>query len=213
MGSYFLTLSSPLIAALISLNVYAQGDAQALAERLNEHQRFTADFQQYTLGDGSTREELSQGRMWIEHPDRVRWETEAPFPQTIVGDGTHLWIYDPDLEQATRRSLSAEFALTPASVLGASQSELEARFQITRIDAGASDSLFELRPREDEAAEFERLRILFGPQALSEILIEDGLGQRSLILFSNLSFPAAIPPERFTFTPPPGTDLIEALPN
>lgn len=201
-----------LLTLALSGVAKAQDAAQLLADRLGEHQRFTAEFQQYTLGDGSSREELSQGRMWIETPNRVRWETEQPFPQLIVGDGDNLWIYDPDLEQATRRSLSEEFAFTPASVLGASRAELEARFFVSQIEAGGANNLFELRPKASENAEFERLRMLFGPRSLSEILIEDGLGQRSLIMFKNLSFPVAIDPARFVFTPPPGTDLIEAQP-
>jgi outer membrane lipoprotein carrier protein len=197
---------------LLSPLALAQDAAELLAERLAAHQRFSAEFQQYTLGDGSAREELSQGRMWIENPNRVRWETEQPFPQLIVGDGENLWIYDPDLEQATRRSMSQEFAVTPASVLGASRDELEARFWVTKIDAAGSDNLFELRPKASDNAEFERLRMLFGTRSLSEILIEDGLGQRSLIMLKNVSFPTQIDPARFTFTPPPGTDLIEAQP-
>lgn len=199
-----------LVFGLLSSEVLAQSAAQLLAEKLNAHQRFSAEFQQYTLGDGSSREELSRGRMWIEHPDKVRWETTEPFEQLIVGDGDNLWIYDPDLEQATRRSLNQEYAFTPASVLGASQAELEQRFIISQIEAAGSDLLFELRPKESESAEFERLRMLFDSRALSEILIEDSLGQRSLIMLQNLSFPPQIDPQRFTFEPPPGTDLIEA---
>lgn len=204
---------SSLLLLILSGGALAEDAAQKLADRLSAHQRFSAQFQQYTLGDGTAREELSEGRMWIENPDRVRWETEAPFPQLIVGDGSNLWIYDPDLEQATRRSLSEEFALTPASVLGASRADLEARFYVSEIAAGGNDSLFELRPKAAENAEFERLRLLFGPEALSEILIEDPLGQRSLIMFKRVSFPPSIDPAKFQFTPPAGTDLIEAQPN
>lgn len=206
MRNYLLALLLPFVG----MSAAANDAAQALAERLNAHQRFTAEFQQYTLGDGSSREELSKGRMWIEHPDRVRWETTDPFPQLIVGDGENLWIYDPDLEQATRRSLTQDYAFTPASVLGASQTELQQRFFVSEIQAGLNDSLFELRPKQTESAEFERLRMLFGPQALTEILIEDGLGQRSLIMLKDVRFPQQIDPARFSFTPPAGTDLIEA---
>jgi len=202
-----------LLFALSVAPALASDAAQALAERLNAHQRFSAEFQQYTLGDGSSREELSKGRMWIDHPNRVRWETTDPFPQLIVGDGENLWIYDPDLEQATRRSLSQDYAFTPASVLGASQAELQERFFVSEIEASGVDALFELRPKASESAEFERLRMLFGARALTEILIEDSLGQRSLIMLKNTNFPEQIDPKRFTFTPPPGTDLIEAAAN
>lgn len=79
-----------LSVLLLSPLALAQDAAELLSERLAAHQRFSAEFQQYTLGDGSAREELSQGRMWIENPNRVRWETEQPFPQLIVGDGENL---------------------------------------------------------------------------------------------------------------------------
>lgn len=203
-----------LLLALVSFTASANDAAKRLSEKFNTHQRFTALFQQYTLGEGSAREELSNGQLWIEHPNKLRWETQLPFPQIIVGDGENLWIYDPDLEQATRRSLDEDTAFTPASVIGATESELQARFIISEIDAGtagaSSDALFELRPKVIDNAEFERLRLLFNSRGLSEILIEDGLGQRSLIMLSDVKFPSQIPSSRFTFVPPPGTDLIEA---
>lgn len=202
-----------LCVTLLSLCASADEVAKRLSDKLHLHQRFTADFQQYTLGEGSAREELSSGKLWIEQPNRLRWETQEPFPQLIVGDGENLWIYDPDLEQATRRTLDASQSFTPASVIGASEAELLQRFVVTEIDAGINavsvDSLFELRPKVGENAEFERLRILFNDKNLSEILIEDGLGQRSLIMLSNLKFPAQIAPSQFIFVPAPGTDLIE----
>lgn len=200
----------PLIAMMFSTAAVAEEAASLLAQKLSLHQRFTAEFQQYTLSDGNRREEMSSGLIWIEHPDRIRWETTEPFPQLIIGDGNTLWIYDPDLEQATRRRLSPDYAFTPASVLGASQETLNQRFEISQIDTGANDALFELRPKETERAEFERLRLLFSQQVLSEILIQDTLGQRSLIMLDKVNFPSAIPSSRFTFELPAGTDLIEA---
>ena len=48
----------------------------------------------------------------------MRWEYEAPDHQLIVGDGTILWIYQPEDKQAIKAPLGEMFqATTPVSFL------------------------------------------------------------------------------------------------
>ena len=37
----------------------------------------------------------------------MRWDYDPPDPQTIVGDGETLWIYQPDLKQVIKAPLGA----------------------------------------------------------------------------------------------------------
>ena len=184
-------------------------DVEDLSAKLQSHQRLSAKFQQYSLGEGSAREEVSEGVLWLEGSEKFRWETEKPFPQVIVSDGLSLWVYDPDLEQVTRRPLGEGEVMTPARVLGGSLSQLKSYFDVTLIDAGASNTLYELKPLQAEQAEFKRLRMLFTEDRLAELLIEDTLGQRSLIMLTDITFPESFDATFFHFEPPIGVDLIE----
>lgn len=179
-----------------------------LSALLQSHARLSAAFQQYTLGDDNLKSENASGRLWIEGVDRFRWETETPFPQTIISDGQWLWVYDPDLEQATQRPLGEGEVMTPARVLGGDVEQLNRYFNVKQIEAGVGNSLFELTPKEEDSAEFISLRLLFSGDLLAELLIQDGLGQRSLIMLSEQSFPAAFDQTMFRFTPPASVDVI-----
>jgi outer membrane lipoprotein carrier protein len=198
-----------LLFLLVSLPAMAIADtADQLSERLQSHARLSAAFQQYTLGDDNFKSENASGRLWIEGVDRFRWETESPFPQTIISDGQWLWVYDPDLEQATQRPLGEGEVMTPARVLGGDVEQLNRYFNVKQIEAGAGNSLFELTPKEEGSAEFQSLRLLFSGDLLAELLIQDGLGQRSLIMLSEQSFPAAFDQTMFRFVPPTSVDVI-----
>jgi len=60
----------------------------------------------------------SKGRMYFRKPGRMRWEYEGPEPQTIVADGTYLWIYQPEDRQVLRAPLEQAFqSQTPVSFL------------------------------------------------------------------------------------------------
>lgn len=206
MKTFFWALA--FIMNLNSVTVYAD-DAAELSELLQAHVRLSANFQQYTLSTDNLREETAQGQLWMEGTDYFRWETQTPFPQLIISDGTSLWVFDPDLEQATRRSLGEGEIMTPARVLGGDIDTLRNTFEVTRQDAGEGHALFELTPLEEGVAEFQRLRMLFNGDRLAELLIEDGLGQRSLIMLTKVSFPDSFDPSMFIFKLPADVDLID----
>ena len=63
-------------------------------------------------------------------------------------------------------------------------------------------------PLEPADNSFSRIRLLFAQQQLSELELEDSLGQRTLILLDRLVLDPQIDPARFRFTPPEGVDLI-----
>ena len=56
------------------------------------------------LDDSRKTIQESKGRLWIERPNKFRWNYESPAKQQIVSDGTRLWIYDEDLKQVTVRA-------------------------------------------------------------------------------------------------------------
>ena len=64
--------------------------------------------------------ERATGTLSISRPNRFRWDYQQPYAQTIVADGRKLWLYDPDLEQVTVRSLEQGLGATPAMLLSGS---------------------------------------------------------------------------------------------
>ncbi|HEV8693966.1 MAG TPA: outer membrane lipoprotein chaperone LolA, partial [Lysobacter sp.] len=61
--------------------------------------------------------ESSSGKVALSAPRLFRWEYVKPYPQLIVADGKTVWIYDPDLQQVTKRPQGVEEQNSPLSAL------------------------------------------------------------------------------------------------
>ncbi len=201
---------SALVVASATLcgTLVQAGPAQDLAKLLNNYHSVEAQFEQYTLSDDGTKQEQSSGNFAIEKPDRFDWVTELPFAQRIVSDGRYIWIYDPDLEQVTRKPATDQSASAPSMILNGRIDELRKQFSISRSESRAGREIYQLVPLEPADNSFSRIRLLFAQQQLSELELEDSLGQRTLILLDRLVLDPQIDPARFRFTPPEGVDLI-----
>lgn len=156
--------------------------------------------------DGNLTEE-TRGRVALSAPRQFRWEYEAPFPQTIVADGDHVWIHDPELEQVQVRIQSHEEQQSPLTVL-IDPTELERQFEVAAAPAAGGLEWVVLTPREREDAQFAEARLGFDGQALQRMEMTDPLGQRTRIVFSNWQRNPRFSPDTFRFTPPPGADVV-----
>ena len=126
------------IAALCS--VLALGataiHAQTPANALTDFRSYTRDLN--VLSGGFTQEvrdkngrvsRQSTGTFAIARPGKFRFVYEKPYKQTIVSDGTTVWLYDEDLNQVTIKKLGDTINEQPLALL---------------LDPTASDKLLSL---------------------------------------------------------------------
>ncbi|MBM0106418.1 outer membrane lipoprotein chaperone LolA [Steroidobacter sp. S1-65] len=169
-------------------------------------QSLQAQFKQ-TLNDrnGLTIEQAS-GTLAIRRPDRFRWDYREPNEQVIVADGSRIWLYDADLEQVTVRKLDDTLSATPAMLLSG-QGNLQDNFTV--IQTSQESGLFWVRmePKRDDT-DFKWVRLGFDGATLRFMQLADKLGQTTSLEFSQLERNPALDPSRFTFTVPPGADVI-----
>ena len=203
LGTIFLSAGLSL-SAQADINDNASGQLQQLLDRFDS---LSASFDQVSASDQSRRMEQSRGTLLLAKPNRFNWIAEEPFPQQLVSDGETLWIYDPDLEQATRRSVEASASGVPALILNGQIDELKAQYKIRLLQNQGANQLFELLPLA-EGEVFTRIRLLFTDDVITELQMEDSLGQRTSILFADQQLNPAIKADAFNFVPPEGTDVI-----
>jgi len=153
----------------------------------------------------------------VQAPRQFRWDVSKPYEQQIVADGMHVWIYDPDLEQVTVRNQSVEEAHSPLTVL-TDLAQLDRDFAAS--EQGEHDGLNWLRLKSKaKEPEFEYADFGFacadasktscdGAVVLQRMLFKDTLGNRTETRFSNWQRNPKLAADRFTFTPPPGVDVI-----
>lgn len=165
-----------------------------------------AQFKQ-TLTDGSGQSlEESSGTLAISRPDRFRWDYREPYQQVIVADGARIWIYDSDLEQVTVRKLDETLAGTPAMLLSG-RSNLADNFSVTQASREGSVEWIRMEPRRDDT-DFKWVRLGFEGTVLKYMQLADKLGQTTSLEFSKVERNPPLDPSRFTFTVPPGADVI-----
>ncbi len=163
--------------------------------------------QQVADGNGRVRES-SSGTVALSAPRLFRWEYVKPYPQLIVADGRTVWVYDPDLQQVTRRSQGTEEQDSPLAAL-IDPAKLDRDFNVA--EAGTAEGLawLELRPKRTDNAAFERARLGFGRDgALARMEIHDTLGQRTTIGFSGWTRNPSFARDTFRYTPPAGVDVV-----
>lgn len=197
-----------LSAATLYGSLVQAGPVEDLSALLNGYQRVEAQFQQYTLSEDGLRQEQGSGHFAIQKPDLFDWVTEQPFPQRIVSDGRYIWIYDPDLEQVTRKPATDQAANAPSMILNGRIKELSEQFSIQLSEARGERQIYQLEPRDAVDSSFTRIRLLFAGEQLSELELQDNLGQRTLILLDQVQLDPPLDAGRFQFTPPDGIDLI-----
>ena len=164
-------------------------------------------FEQRLLDEQRNLLEEARGTLLIDRPGRFRFEYTEP-SQLIVGDGARVWIYDPELAQATVRDIDAALGSTPAVLLTSDRS-VRAWFRVQAVDAREGLDVFALEPKAEDAP-FTRIGLAFVGGDLRRMELVDQFGQTSLIQFSDIRHRPDIPAGAFTFTPPEGVDVIDA---
>jgi outer membrane lipoprotein carrier protein len=185
----------------------AADGSEKLHALLKEYNRFSADFVQVTLAENGREAQKTEGHLSMAKPNLFRWETQMPFPQEIVSDGEYLWIYDPDLEQVTQRRADSQQNSAPALILNGQVETLKQNYSIRILGDSGSDQIFELMPL-GEQSNFSNIRLAFSGGVITELMLEDSLGQRTSIVFSEQQLNPELDEQLFYFRVPADADLL-----
>lgn len=194
-----------LLLALASVPAWADA-VQTLKEFSREVRSGRADFTQTVTSPDGKRKKTSSGSFEFQRPNQFRFVYTKPFEQLIVADGKKVWIYDPDLQQASSRRIDQALGATPAALLAGAN--LERDFELKALPDSQGLSWVLATPRQADGM-LQNLRVGFKGQELAAIDVLDGFGQRSLLQFSGVSSNVPLAAERFRFVLPAGADLIE----
>ncbi len=172
----------------------------------HEVNSFSARFSQVVLDERLSPIQESSGMLWIERPNKFRWDYEKPYKQQIVADGKRLWVYDIGLQQVTVRPLSGGLGDTPAMLL-AGRGRLEDNFTIKALGTQNDTEWVQLSPRRKDSG-YEDIRIGFMLGKLRVLEMVDGFGNVTRVTLESPRENARIEPTRFSFTPPEGVDVV-----
>lgn len=200
-----LGVAAPMIALTQSATA-APADNLVAAKRLNKlltnTKSMTANFTQTTKGASNG---TFKGSMSVQRPNNFRWETKSPSEQLIVANGSSMWIYDKDLEQATKQGVDSQVGNTPALLLSGDPSKIDKNFKITQ--PYENKNYYVLYPKSGDAS-FKNLSVSFSGGKPVMMVLNDTLGQTTSIKFNSIKLNPSISSNQFKFTPPKGVDVI-----
>ena len=176
-------------------------------KRWSETEDYAAGFRQtIEVPDVGSKVE-SAGRFYFAKPGLVRWEyTEGP-PQTVVGDGKWLWLYQPDLEQVYKIPYDKAFGRGGLVELLAGRQGVSERYSASLTRPDASTVRIMLKSLNEGAGNLE-VTLAADTFDLREVTVHDAAGSTTHLTFAQPLRNRGIDKERFTFTPPPAVDII-----
>ncbi len=201
----FLTLTASLCSPL-ALAEPSQ-DVDALVKQLADIETLSADFvQERRDTKGEVRRE-SSGTFVLKRPGQFFWRYETPYAQELIANEGTLWVYEPDLRQASRSPLSATDG-APIAILTGARPVTEV-FRVRHLESESGLSWFALRPR-DEQGDFREVLLGVDDRGIREMRFIDQLDQTTRVSFQSRRFNQPVDESKFHFQAPEGVDVVEA---
>jgi outer membrane lipoprotein carrier protein len=209
-------LAASVLSAALAASLSAQGDAAALAvkiqQRYNGIRDFQGDFVQ-TYEGGVLRTRTSErGTMAIKRPGRMRFTYTKPERKEFVSDGSRLYTYlVADKQVIVSPAPTAADGDVPAMFL-AGQSDLGRDYTASFTPLpGAAPGLLALQlvPKDRDSA-VESIGLGVDPKTLQIQFLTavDKQGGRSSFTFSNLKENRGLTDKDFEFRMPNGVDVV-----
>jgi outer membrane lipoprotein carrier protein len=195
------------VAAVLSAGTAFAGARDQLTSFTKGLKGLDGHFSQEVFDANGKRKETSSGRVALSAPRLFRWEYVKPYAQLIVADGKSVWVYDPDLQQATKRAQGAAEQNSPLTAL-IDPTRLDRDYTIK--DAGNAGGLewLTLSPKNASDEAFKSARLGFNQTGLSQMQVVDALGQRTVISFSGWKRNPAFAAGTFRYAPAKGVDVV-----
>jgi len=186
--------------------------AQRLQARYDSTKNFRADFRQETTIVSVGQREEALGTVIFMKPGRMHWEFQTPQKQSIIADGTTLWIYQPADRQVLKAPFTAAFASsTPVSFLtGVGRIKDDFTVEPDPRGCNAQRLYVKLVPKGDQQMGALTLAVLRSTYDIVEAAIADPVGNLTTLSFSNVTRNVQLADDEFRFVVPEGTDIVAA---
>jgi outer membrane lipoprotein carrier protein len=205
------------VAALSALSVlYVSHPSNVFAQAsnsLSEFRTFTKDlaslsgtFTQEVRDKNGRVSRSSAGSFTIARPGKFRFVYEKPYKQTIVSDGTTVWLHDEDLNQVTIRKIGDALAEQPLALL-LDPTAADKVFDLKAMPAQGSIGYVEAKAKKADAAVSELAVAIVAAQP-KELTWRDALQNVNTLRFATLTKNGNVAADAFTFTAPKGADVL-----
>ncbi len=168
-----------------------------------------APFTQIYTPSGFTTARRESGTLWIQSPQRLRFDYDAPEKKTFTYDGGEGRLFTPEDRQLTIQRLSPEERARLPIVFLSDPADLAREYSVTGEPGDGGTTRILLKPRAPRP-ELAWLRLTMGKDgAVAELSYEDGSGNRTEFRFEGWHRQKARPGADFRVAGPPGTRILQ----
>lgn len=173
----------------------------------------TSDFEQETFASGSSEGLKAKGKVYFSRPHQMRWEYSQPEPQLIVTSGEEVYVFEKEANQVmvVPRDQLLSTEISKAFFFG--KGDLKRYFIVEHPVEGQSDArwMLKLIPR-NPVPQVCIIWIVVDSDThlVKEMWLEDQLGGRTHLVFSNIKVNKGLSHDLFRFVPPPGVEIYRA---
>jgi len=207
-----------LLAALSPACILSQQKppgAHELATRVNRHydqlHSLKAAFTESYAGMGVQRTE--SGELLLSKPGKMRWVYTSPPGKVFLLDGKYAWFYTPGDSQVQRiPAKELDDLRSPLRfLLGHTNLEKEMN-GLTLAPAGNGEFVLSGVPKGQENRVSNISLTVTAAGVITAIEVKETDDATTKFIFSGEQPDAAIPPNTFQFTPPPGVPVVDSPP-
>ncbi len=180
-------LAAPALAA--PLSEQDKADIARVETYLNGFRSLESKFLQIAPDGG-----LSEGRVYMQRPNRIRVDYAPPVPVLMVGSGSWITFYDKELKQANRVPLDSN----PLSVLLSNEVKFADPVEVTSVQRETGTLRITVRDR--KKPEEGQLTMVFADKPLQfrQWVVKDRTGQETTVALADAKFDTVLDPKLFT---------------
>jgi len=171
---------------------------------------FEADFIQKSYIKMMDKTQDVRGTVSIKKPGKMKWNYGAPDTQILISNGSTLWLYVPDEEQATKVPIESIYSSNTPALFLAGKGKLTQTFNVESVNLDKDPISITLTPKADDQAMI-RLQLFANKKnyQITGSTVYDKLGNKTEIRFSNIKTNREIPEKTFQFQAPANVEVLD----
>jgi outer membrane lipoprotein carrier protein len=189
----------------LNINLLWAAPADELSSLLNKTIAFSGEFSQSVYDNKSQLIEEANGEVVFKKPHFFKWIYQAPHQNQIIGDGETVYIYDPDLSQVIMSKFSQSKNNNPANIFFLNN--IEESFKVTKILI--EDETWYRCESKSKDIDYQSIEISFNEDKIKGMRVVDGLQNKIIINFVNISQNPNIDEASFLFNVPDNVEVIK----
>jgi outer membrane lipoprotein carrier protein len=202
-------MSRPALCAPFELNRFVD----KLESEYGAMKDLSARFAQETSLRSVRQVERAAGEVYFKKGGKMLWNYSTPEVQKFILDGTNLWVYQPAENQVMKNTFSA----LPQHIvldLFSGKVDIQKRFKVALAPQStpepAAEVVLELVPLEYDPT-VTKLMLWIDPVKyyITKSVLDNEVGNSTVIMFSDIKVNKGIDDALFTFVPPAGVEIFE----